>query len=166
MLHSLRRSVGIWQATSPFLVTLHNHCFTGSCMLFDNSYPFAYELPRSNAIYVAFPFPSLSTFRPCYAYFNTNGSPVAGSLQLSPDINWYPLTASVSDTLESPRSLLVAHWNRPTVTTTSYTGIACELTVTAEAHWNQTPYQRHHLLSDRIDHAFIALRQAQRDQLR
>ncbi|KAF8503919.1 hypothetical protein JB92DRAFT_795838 [Gautieria morchelliformis] len=34
------------------------------------------------------------------SYSNTNGSPVAGSPQLSPDINWYPLTASVLDTPE------------------------------------------------------------------
>ena len=63
------------------------------------------------------------------AYFNTNGSPVAGSLQLSTKQKLVPpFTASVSDTLEFSQSLLC-----------QYTRIACELTVTAEAHWNYPP---------------------------
>jgi len=32
---------------------------------------FAYELTRSNAIYVAFLFSFVSILSPCYAYFNT-----------------------------------------------------------------------------------------------
>ena len=89
------------------------------------------------------------------------------------------ITATVTrHKLVPPHGLCLGHTGISTVTALlhtgiaprsllrQYTGIACELTVTAEAHWNQTPYQHHHLLSDHIDHAFIALRQAQRDQLR
>ena len=68
MLHSLRRSVGIWQAI-PCLVVLCNCSIIASTLLYF-SHPFAYELTRSNIFYFALPLAVLPACCHCLVYFN------------------------------------------------------------------------------------------------